>query len=125
MNNNHGQSLVLFVLIIPIFILIIMAIIDIGKVALLKSELDDINYITLEYGLDNLDKDNLENKLEDMIRKNNENLDTVKIEINEQKINITIENRVDLIIIKNSNIFNIESSYVGYLDNDKKIIERA
>lgn len=124
MNNNRGQSLVLFVLIIPIFILIIMAVIDIGKLTLLKDELNNINYMTLQYGLDNIDDENLDDKLENMIKKNDANVENISVEVSDEKIKISMEKSIDLIMLKNSNIFKVKSSYLGYLRDDKKIIER-
>ena len=122
--NNKGQSLVLFVVIIPIILLVIMAIVDIGKISLLKSSLDDINYMVIEYGLDNLDNPELTKKLEDTIKKNKSDIDNIEVNINNDKINIILIDDVDLVLLKNSNIFSVKSNYIGYIKNDKKIIER-
>ena len=124
MSNNRGQSLVLFVLVIPIVLLVIVGIIDIGKISLLKEELDNINYITIDYGLDNLDKNDINEDLETVIKKNKTDIEKINIEIDNKQIKIVLEDNVNLVLLKNSNILSIKSSYIGYLDEDKKIIER-
>ena len=124
MSNNRGQSLVLFVLIIPIVLLVIVGIVDIGKISLLKEELDNINYITIDYGLDNLDKNDINEDLETVIKKNKTDIEKINIEIDNKQIKIVLEDNVNLVLLKNSNILSIKSSYIGYLDEDKKIIER-
>lgn len=123
MINNKGQSLVMFVLLLPIMILIMFMVIDIGKMILLRNELDNINYLAIDYGLDNLDNDNIEDILKDVVYKNRNSIDSNSILIDDEKIKIVLEDKVNLIILKNSNI-RVKSSYVGYFNGDKKIIER-
>lgn len=121
--NNKGQSLVTFVLVIPIIFLIFMMIYDIGNMVLLKNELDNINNIALDYGLDNINEENIKDKIETLIIKNKNDINSISINIEDNKIYITLEDSVNT-KISFGNIFNVKSSYVGYIDNDKKIIER-
>ena len=46
MLNNKGQSLVLFVLLIPIFVMIMASVIDVGNLISAKTEIDNmlLNY---------------------------------------------------------------------------------
>ena len=53
--NNKGQSLVMFVLIIPIFLLILTLVYDVGNAIYEKDILSNTNYLTIEYGLNNID----------------------------------------------------------------------
>ena len=126
MYNNKGQSLVLFVLIIPIILLLMMLVFDIGKLVLLKQELSDINYIALDYGVDNLELDGLEDKMKEIININKDDIDNVSIDIMDNKICITLEESVDTTfsLIKNLKVFKIKSAYCGYIENEKTIIER-
>lgn len=121
--NNKGQSLVTFVLVIPIIFLIFMMIYDIGNMVLLKIELNNINNIALDYGLDNINEENIKDKIETLIIKNKNDINSISINIEDNKIYITLEDSVNT-KISFGNIFNVKSSYVGYIDNDKKIIER-
>ena len=50
MMNNKGQSLVLFILIIPILVGIMAVVIDCGKVYLCKNRQENILTMALEYG---------------------------------------------------------------------------
>ena len=54
--NNKGQSLVMFVLIIPIFLLILTLVYDVGNAIYEKDRLSNTNYLTIEYRLNNIDK---------------------------------------------------------------------
>ena len=74
MLNNKGQSLILFVLFIPILLLVLILVIDIGKLINLKTELDNISNIVLDYGLDNLEKEGLTQELEELVKLNKSSL---------------------------------------------------
>ena len=127
MLNNKGQSLILFVLVLPIFLLIFVLVIDIGKVINLKQELDNINKIVLDYGLDNLDDDNINNELINLIELNNDEIDKVDIEIQNDKIYIKLSENIDGIFSQfvDISIFKVNSSYMGYKDNNEKRIEKV
>ena len=121
--NNRGQSLVTFVLIVPIVFLVIIMTYDVGRMVLLKKELNNINDIAINYGLDNITDENIVQKIEDLIYKNKEELDNVNVYFEEDKLHIMIEDSFKT-KMSLSNIFKVKSSYVGYMDNDKKKIER-
>lgn len=123
--NNKGQSLVMFVLLIPILLLIMILVIDIGNVLMEKQELDNVNYMTIEYGLDNLEDIGLENKLINMIAINDNSLSEISVLVKDGKINIVTKKNVNGIIAKKLNVFNLESNYVGYIKDGKKVIERV
>ena len=122
--NNRGQSLVTFILIIPIMLLIVLALYDIGNMALLKNELRNISYIVLDYGLDNIDDENVIQDMKALVLKNKSDIDSVLVEkTNDEKLYVTFGDSVNT-RLSFSNIFKIKVTYVGYLESDKKIIER-
>lgn len=123
--NNKGQSLVMFVLIIPIFLLIIAMVYDIGNAFYEKEALNNINQMVLDYGLDNLDKID-ENDLMELVIKNDSNLKNISITIDEEVITITTQKYVKGIFgnILDINITEVTSSYLGKTLGNKKIIER-
>lgn len=121
--NNKGQSLVTFVLIIPILFLIFMMIYDIGSMVLLKNELNDINYIAVDYGLVHIDDEDVVSKIEQLISKNKDDVDNISVNIDDGKLYVVLEDNINT-RINFGNVFKVKSSYVGYMDNDKKIIER-
>ena len=124
--NSRGQSLISFVLIIPIILMILFMVYDIGNMVLLREKLDNINYIVIDYGLDKLEDNDLANKINEMIKKNKDDIDIINIGISDGKIRIVLEDRLDnkLSLINKFKAFNVKSSYIGYIENDKKIIRR-
>lgn len=126
MLNNKGQSLVLFVVVLPILLLIVILVIDVGKALVLKQELKSISNIVLDYGLDNLDNENIIDELNKLINLNNDEIDNVSIKIEDDKIYIELKEKTNGIFssIINISIFNINTSYVGYMKDENKIIER-
>ena len=160
MLNNRGQSLVLFVITLPVLLIVLVLVIDIGRVISLKQELNSISELVLDYGLDylndvgsdnsdgnidtdvnnindnvngdgfrnnNLSSDNIDDKLIEMIKLNKNDIDFIDVRIEDNKIYIELSDRVDGVIssIINISMFDIESSYVGYIDNNEKRIERV
>lgn len=124
--NNKGQSLISFVLIIPIVLMILFMVYDIGNMVLLKEQLDNINYLTIDYGLSKLDDSDLDNKLREMIVKNKDDIDKIEININDGKIKILLEDKINnkLSLINKFKVLDVKSSYVGYIDNEKRIIRK-
>lgn len=136
MLNNRGQSLILFVIVLPVLLLILVLVIDIGRVISLKQELNNISEIVLDYGIDYLNNDmddnidsisSIENKLIEIIELNKDDIDEIDVRIDNNKIYILLSDSVDGIFssILDIDMFDIKSSYVGYMDNKKKRIERV
>lgn len=125
--NNKGQTLVLFVILLPVLLLLLVLIIDIGKVIVDKLELNNINQIVLEYGLDNIEKENIYDEMVELVRLNKNDVDTIDINITSDKISLTLIDNVDFMFKKivDINRFKIKSSYVGYIQDGEKRIERV
>ncbi len=123
--NNKGQSLVMFVLIIPIFLLILTLVYDVGNAIYEKDRLSNTNYLTIEYGLNNIDTVT-ENDLKNLIEQNTSNLKYIYVTIEENQIEIKIEKDAKSIIGKmfNFNLLKIISHYKGKIINNQKEIER-
>lgn len=126
MLNNKGQSLVLFVVVLPILMFILILVIDIGKIIVLKQELNNISEIVLDYGLDNLDKEELIPELKELAKMNKSDIDKINISIEEEKIIIELTDKSDGIFsgFIDIGIFDVSTSYVGYMENEVKRIER-
>lgn len=124
--NNKGQSLVTFVLLIPIIFLILFMVYDIGSMVLLKIELNNINYLVTDYGVDKIDDVDINDKLRNMINKNKKDIDNIEINISDNKLNIVLEDTLDnkISLIRKFKI-KIKSSYMGYMEDDKKKIVKG
>ena len=123
--NNKGQSLVMLVLIIPIFLLILTLVYDVGNAIYEKDRLSNTNYLTIEYGLNNIDTVT-ENDLKNLIEQNTSNLKYIYVTIEDNQIEIKMEKDAKSIIGKmfNFNLVKIISHYEGKIINNQKEIER-
>lgn len=124
--NNKGQSLIMFVFTIPIFLFILVIIVDIGNIIVNKQSLNNINYLAVSYGLDNIDIVE-ENDLIDMITLNNDNLDDIDINVNDNVIEITIKQKIEGLVLGvfDTNIYEVVSKYSGTIVDNEKKIERV
>ena len=121
--NNKGQSLVLFIIIIPIILGIMAIVMDIGSIIYENQELDNINKIVLDYGLDNRNDGDIIDNMKNLAYINKDNID-VDIKFIDDEFYIESSYYVKGIF---SNIFNIEgylvkSKYKGYIYYDNKNI---
>lgn len=124
--NNKGQTLVLFVILLPIFLFVIVLVVDIGNLISVKQNINNINYMMIDYGLSNLEKENLQDEIKKYILLNVSDLDNIKIEIKDKKIKIYIQKYQENLL---SQIFDMEkfeiiSAYEGSLEGENKKIER-
>ena len=126
MINNKGQTLALFVIILPILLLLLVLIIDVGKVILLKLELNNISKIVLDYGLDNIENEFLSDELIDLVKLNKDDIHEIDIEVVNDRIYIDLETSLEGLFsgFINVSLFEVETNYVGYIDNGEKRIER-
>lgn len=123
--NNKGQSLVMFILIIPILLLIMILVIDLGNIIVTKTHLDNTNYLVIDYALDHLEETDLESKVLRLINANNGGGLETKIDISNDKILVTTKKEVKGLLTDSIKIKTIISSYEGYIKDDKKIIGRV
>ena len=125
MFNNKGQSLVLFIIILPILLFILVLVIDIGRVIVLKLELNNISELVLDYGLDNIMDENIVKELDELVKLNKDDIDRVKLYKDNNKIYIELSEKSDGILSSfvNISMFNVKSYYVGYIVDEEKRIE--
>lgn len=123
--NNRGQSLVMFVIIIPIFLLIITLVYDVGNAIYEKNRIENVVYMTIDYGLDNVDKVS-KNDLTELIMENINNIKYISVDIDDKKIDIKVTKDVKGIVGKifKFNLITIETHYVGNIVDGKSSIER-
>ena len=85
--NNKGQVLVVFVIILPIFLLILTFVVDYGLLSIEKRKIDNNTYDAIKYYIDNIDDDNVLEKTKDLL---NKNLDNIEISIIENNNSVEI-----------------------------------
>ena len=123
--NNKGQSLVMFVLIIPIILLILVLLYDVGNALYEKNRMSNTNYLAINYGLDNIDSIN-ENDIIKYIGKNDKSLSKIVVTIDNNEIDILTEKSIRGLFGKNFDIdiSTVRSEYKGVIEDNKKNIER-
>ena len=123
--NNKGQSLVMFIIIIPIFCLILTLVYDVGSAIYEKNRLSNTSYMVIDYGLDNIDNVN-ESKLIDLAMKNTDGLSYVSVIIENNEIKVKLNKNIKGIIGKmfGFNLIEANSYYEGKIINGEKKIER-
>lgn len=115
--NNKGQVLIIFVILIPILILVMSMIVNIGYLQIEKKNIDNTVRDALEFYLNSsdTDKDTLAKELI------NKNIATNNISIDEDEfyVEISVSAPVKGILNKNEDKYNV--TYRGYKDTLKII----
>ena len=124
--NNKGQSLVMFIIIIPIFLLIVTLVYDVGTAIYEKNRLVNTNYMVIDYGLDNIDNIS-EWELIDLIQRNIDNLNYVSVLIENNQIEIILSKDIRGIVGRmfGFDLITAKSQYKGAIINGEKKIERT
>ena len=122
--NNKGQSLVLFIMIIPILLLIMVFVYDMGMLLYEKDRLSNTVNMAIDYALDNKEVSNEE--IEELIDRNINREVEIKIDRDNDSIKIEVSEEAKFIF---SNLFDFDFTkivvkYEGKIVDNKKIIER-
>ena len=119
--NNKGQSLVLFVILIPVLVILFFFIFDFSIVMSNKIKLNYISKTSITYALvDKLDR----NTIIKYIKSNDSDIDIEVFDINDEvnlKLNMTINSNFGKIV--GFSEYKISTNYIGYLKDDIVIIE--
>lgn len=68
--NNKGQVLVIFVILLPIFLLLLTFVVDYGLLSIEKRKVDTNTHDAIEYYLENIDDHDVYNKTMKLIESN-------------------------------------------------------
>lgn len=122
--NNKGQSLVLFIMIIPILLLIMVFVYDMGMLLYEKDRLSNTVNMAIDYSLDN--KEISDEEIRELIDRNTNREVEIKIDRSNDIIEIEANEEAKFIF---SNIFDFDFTkivvkYEGKIIDNKKIIER-
>ena len=121
--DSKGQTLVIFVLILPILLLLFALIWEVGNLGLTINKYETEIKDTIEYGLNHLDDENLEDILTNLWKANLEG--DINVEINNQVIKVNVKQNYDALFNNLlNNRFDIDLTYNGYIENEKLIIQK-
>ncbi len=121
--DSKGQTLVIFVLILPILLLLFALIWEVGNLGLTTNKYETEIKDTIEYGLNHLDNENLEEVLTNLLKANLDG--DISVEINNQVIKVNVKQKYDALFNNLlNNRFDIDLTYNGYIENEKLIIQK-
>ena len=120
--NNKGQALVVFVILLPVILLLMAGIVDIGNFLATKNEYENEVKSAIKYGMKHLDEDNTQ-KLYRLLDSNIDGDKEVIIQNNTIKISVTASKESLFKKIIDFD-YQIDISYLGYMDNGKVKIRK-
>lgn len=125
--NNKGQSLAIFVIFVPVFIMMGTYVVDVSFAKYNERRLDNLNKQVINYGLKHIDEEPYDNMV-DLIYQNDSDIDFYEININNEtkEISVTLSKSTKGFFgsIVGKEIYNEKSSLKGHIKDDKKIIEK-
>jgi len=120
--NNKGQTLVIFVIVLPILLITLTLIIDLGFMYIEKRNMENNVYDCLEYYLENINEEDINNKVNKLLSKNIKNIDKLIINEEEDYVEIMVSKIRKSIYSIITNDTEISVNYKGYKE-DKRIIK--
>ncbi len=93
--NHRGQTLVFFVLLLPVLLLVLGFLIDIGNLHIQKRKVDHAITNALEYGIEHRDDLTLETDIRKLLILNLKTVDQLNIIITEDYITISITKKIE------------------------------
>lgn len=120
--NNRGQTLVLFVMLLPIMLLVMVLVFDIGKSIVEKQKLDNISFMIVSYGIEHSKDDNIEGTLKELVTLNYKDATDVEILVKDDYVSVSLSGKVKGVFgnLVGKSFFEVRSYYIGNI-NDKKI----
>jgi uncharacterized protein (UPF0333 family) len=129
MKDSRGQVLVAFVLLIPVILMLLALIVDVGFLYLEKRKTDNVVKDIINYGLDNinLQEVTLQEKITKLINSNLDDVQRLDIQIdaNSIEINITRDKQSIFSNIYKDASYKIASDYVGDITDLVKDIRKG
>ena len=117
--NNKGQSLITFILFLPLICLLIAIIIDTGNIMITKQKYENEIKSALKYGI----KEKNENKIKTLLDSNISGQKTVTV--NDNKITINVKDEIKSTfsqILKKR--YQLDITYTAYNQNNQVIITK-
>lgn len=124
--NHKGQVLALFAILLPLILMAIALVIDTGLLYMEKRHVDLVVKDTIEYGMENIESVT-EKELYELLEKNIDEMDDVKIVMNNGilKISISMNKKSVFASIFGSDRYEIKSTYKGMTEQNSIRIVRG
>ena len=126
MMNNKGQVLVLFILLIPVFLMLFAFVIDLGLLYTEDKKIESSINETIEYGLQHISDNTIEEKIISLLNSNIKEISKTETKVEDGYIYINVEKQYQGMFkfLFENNIYEINNSYHGYLNDGKIIINK-
>lgn len=120
--NKHGQTLIAFIILLPILISLLALVIDIGLITSEKKELEEVSKTIIKEVIYNLEEN--DKNINELYKKNNIPTDNLKIDINKNSIRLQNEYEIKSIFgnIIGIKKYDIKLDITGILKDNNKII---
>lgn len=117
--NNKGQTLVIFVMLLPLFLCLLAYITDTSYLFYEKNKLDDVNKMVINYKMNHIEAN--KEKVKNYIMKNGETIKIEKMDMNDKSVTIKLSKKVKSIFgsIVGKNYYDITSYYRGTIDTKR------
>lgn len=120
--NNKGQTLVIFVIILPILLIMLTLVIDLGFMYIEKRNIENNVYDSVEYYLENIGDESIDTKVKKLLNKNIKDIDKLIINEESNYVEIKVSKIRKSIYSIITNDTEISVNYRGYKE-DKRIIK--
>ena len=119
--NKNGQTLILFVIMIPILLGLCAFVIDVGSIVLANTKLREVTKTIISDVIDDASID----KIQSLYLKNDIPVENLEVEIKEDQIRVQNEYEIDSIIgsIIGLDTYRVEVDITGTKGNDKVLFE--
>ncbi len=126
--SNHGQTLSIFVVFLPLFIMLGTLGIELGFVKYNKGKLNELNKMVVRYGMMHIEQAPY-NEMVNLIYKNDSEIDDYKIDIDTVnkviKVDLKKTTKGFFKGIVGKKLYKEKSSYVGRMAEERIIIEEG
>lgn len=126
--SNKGQSLAIFIVFIPLFIMMGTFVVDMAYARYNSNKLNETNKMVIRYGLKHIE----ENPFDDMVHliyQNDSEIDNydIKIDVLNKTVSVSIDkaSRGFFGSLIGKDIYKEKSSYIGYIKDEKIIIDEV
>ena len=121
--NNKGQTLILFVLLLPLFLLLMAFVIDTGMILKEKTKLDSTLRTVLKTTYKEKEEDNYEERLTKLLEENEIPCNNMELELKENQIRLQIAYEKESIFGKiiGLNTYKIKSTMS--INQDERIVK--
>ena len=122
--NNHGQTLIIFVILLPLLLALIAFVVDISYMYGEKLHLQNTTKMIIKNNYKDRLENNIENKVKDLYKKNNIKVYQSDIKTSNDYFKIETKSEIDSIFGKVIGLkkYKIKVSLKGYKKEDKIII---